>query len=67
MNGRALLPMLLPIAVLAAWTALSSSGLAPAYLLPGPGAVTTTRERVVSMYSLSPYPSSLTMVSISLG
>ena len=39
MNGRALLPMLLPIAVLAAWTALSSSGLAPAYLLPGPGAV----------------------------
>ena len=39
MNGRALLPMLLPIVVLAAWTALSSSGLAPAYLLPGPGAV----------------------------
>ena len=39
MNGRALLPVLLPIAVLAAWATLSASGLAPAYLLPGPGAV----------------------------
>ena len=38
MNGRALLPVLLPIAVLAAWATLSASGLAPAYLLPGPGA-----------------------------
>ena len=47
MKGRALLPMLLPIVVLAAWTALSSSGLAPAYLLPGPGAVFEAGVRYV--------------------
>ena len=29
--------------------------------LPGPGAVTTTRERLVSMYSLRPKPSSETI------
>ena len=47
MNGRALLPVLLPIAVLAAWTVLSSSGLAPAYLLPGPAAVFEAGVRYV--------------------
>ena len=47
MNGRALLPMLLPLAVLLAWTVLSSSGLAPAYLLPGPAAVFEAGVRYV--------------------
>ena len=47
MNGRALLPVLLPLAVLLAWTALSGSGLAPAYLLPGPGAVFEAGVRYV--------------------
>ena len=47
MNGRALLPMLLPLAVLLAWTVLSSSDLAPAYLLPGPGAVFEAGVRYV--------------------
>ena len=47
MNGRALLPMLLPLAVLFAWTALSGSGLAPAYLLPGPAAVFEAGVRYV--------------------
>ena len=47
MNGRALLPVLLPLAVLLAWTALSGSGLAPAYLLPGPAAVFETAVRYV--------------------
>ena len=47
MNGRALLPMLLPLAVLLAWTALSGSGLAPAYLLPGPAAVFEAGVRYV--------------------
>ena len=47
MNGRALLPMLLPLAVLAAWTVLSSSDLAPAYLLPGPAAVFEAGVRYV--------------------
>ena len=47
MNGRALLPVLLPLAVLLAWTALSGSGLAPAYLLPGPAAVFEAGVRYV--------------------
>ena len=47
MNGRALPPMLLPLAVLLAWTALSGSGLAPAYLLPGPAAVFEAGVRYV--------------------
>ena len=34
---------------------------------PGPGAVTTTRGFVVSIYSLCPYPSSLTIVGILFG
>ena len=34
---------------------------------PGPGAVTTTRLRLVSTYSLAPYPSSETMRSTSEG
>lgn len=47
MNGRALLSVLLPLAVLLAWTALSGSGLAPAYLLPGPAAVFEAGVRYV--------------------
>ena len=47
MNGRALLPVLLPLAVLLAWTALSGSGLAPAYLRPGPAAVFEAGVRYV--------------------
>ena len=47
MNGRALLPVLLPLAVLLAWTALSGSGLAPAYLLPWPAAVFEAGVRYV--------------------
>ena len=47
MNGRALLPVLLPLAVLLAWTALSGSGLAPAYLLPGQAAVFEAGVRYV--------------------
>ena len=39
--------MLLPLAVLLAWTALSGSGLAPAYLLPGPAAVFEAGVRYV--------------------
>ena len=35
--------------------------------LPGPGAVTTTIGFVVSIYGFLPYPSSLTIVSTSVG
>ena len=35
--------------------------------LPGPGAFTKISFFVVSMYGLAPYPSSLTIVSISVG
>ena len=39
----------------------------PSFPLFGPGAVTTTIGFVVSIYGLAPYPSSLTIVSTSLG